>query len=567
MDEQKPSELEIALETIEHLKNRLEVLKKSRAEDLEQILKMNEQLKKESLIDLRKSEQKYKELYDKSRRAEEVYRSLLHTSADAVVLYDMEGKTRYVNPSFTRIFGWTLEDIEGKQILFLPDSEKEETMAGIKQIMEEGIPIQNFETKRYTKDDRIIDVSISGSRYNDHEGKPSGLLSVLRDTSEKKRLQAQLQQALKMEAIGTLAGGIAHDFNNILSPIMIHSEMAMMELPPDNPVQYNLKAIFKSGERARDMVKQILTFSRKEEGKRAEIKIIPVLKEVLNLLRSSIPTTIDIHQDLKAESCTVLADPTQIHQIILNLGTNAAHAMRENGGTLKVSLVQENLDSEAAARYSDLDPGSYLKLTVSDTGHGIDGETMQKIFNPYFTTKGPGEGSGMGLAVIHGIVKSYGGNIIVESEPGKGATFNVYLPRIGEDVSPVAELLVQFPKGSEKILFVDDEKDAVDAIEPMLQNLGYTVSSRTSSIEALEAFRNNPDAFDLVITDQTMPNMTGKDLAKELMVIRPDIPIILCTGFSEKIDERRAKEMGIRAFVMKPIVMRQIAQTIREVLD
>ena len=270
---------------------------------------------------------------------------------------------------------------------------------------------------------------------------------------------------------------------------------------------------------------------------------------------------------MKAESDTVLADPTQIHQILLNLGTNAAHAMRENGGILKVNLTQEDLDPKAAARYSDLNPGSYIRLIVSDTGSGIDDEAMQRIFEPYFTTKGPGEGTGMGLAMVHGIVKSYGGNITVESEPGKGTTFNVFLPRIEAEVSPVEKPLTEFPRGTERVLFVDDEKGAVDAIQPMLESLGYRIIPRTSSIEALEVFRNNPNEFDHVISDMTMPIMTGKDPAKELMSIRSDIPIILCTGFSEQIDERRAKEMGIRAFVMKPIVMGQITNTIREVLD
>jgi len=288
------------------------------------------------------------------------------------------------------------------------------------------------------------------------------------DISERKKMEDQLQQAQKMEAIGTLAGGIAHDFNNILSPIMIHSEMAKMELAPDSPAQHNLRQICKAGERARDMVKQILTFSRKKEGERVEIKIIPVLKEVLKLLRSTMPTTIDIQQNLEAEPDTVLADPTQIHQIMLNLGTNASHAMREKGGTLKVSLVKEDLDSEASALYSDLNPGPYLKLTVSDTGSGIDDETMEKVFEPYFTTKGIGEGTGMGLALIHGIVKSYGGDITVESKPGTGTTFNVYLPRVEADVSAVEGPLVQFQRGAERILFVDDEKVTVDAIQPML---------------------------------------------------------------------------------------------------
>ena len=278
------------------------------------------------------------------------------------------------------------------------------------------------------------------------------------------------------------------------------------------------------------------------------------------------PSTIEIRENIEVESDTIFADPTQIHQIIMNLGVNAGHAMAEKGGTLEVRMVDEYLDSDAADQFEELNPGSYLRLTVSDTGHGIDPEIMNRIFEPYFTTKGPGEGTGMGLALIHGIVKSYGGDITVESKIGRGTVFNVFFPRIKAEVSTTTEPLIQILKGTERILFVDDEKAAVDAFQPILQSLGYKVTARTSSIEALEAFRNKPQGFDLVITDQTMPNMTGDALAKELMTIRPDIPIILCTGFSEKIDERRAKAMGIRAFVMKPIVMRQIANTIREVL-
>jgi|GEM_PF-756712 two-component system, cell cycle sensor histidine kinase and response regulator CckA len=379
--------------------------------------------------------------------------------------------------------------------------------------------------------------------------------------------QDNLRQAQKLESIGTLAGGIAHDFNNILSPIMIHSEMAMMDLAPDSPVQHNLKEIFKSGERARDVVKQILAFSRKGKGERVAIKITPILKDALKMLRSSIPTTVDIQQNLTTESDTVFADPTQIHQIILNLGTNAAHAMRESGGILKVNLVQEDFDSNPSARYPGINPGAYLKLTVSDTGTGIDDETIQRIFEPYFTTKGPGEGTGMGLSLIHGIVKSYGGDITVKSEPGKGSTFNVYFPRIDADVSPVEKSSARLPGGTESILFVDDEKGMIDALKPMLEALGYKLTTRTSSIEALEVFRANPKGFDLLITDMSMPNMTGKDLAMEVMSIRRDIPVILCSGFSEQMDDTKTKEIGISAFIMKPIIIREMADTIRRVVD
>jgi len=500
------------------------------------------------------------------REGEERFRTLFEFAPDAYYLNDLEGTFINGNKTAEDLLGYKREELIGKNFLqlgLLPSEDLPKAVELLAMNLKgkatgpDELTIINKDGKRITIEIRTLPINI-----NDKDV----VLGIARDISGRKRLEVQLRQAQKMESIGTLAGGIAHDFNNILSPIMIHSEMAKMELPSDSPVKHNLREIYKAGERARDMVKQILTFSRKEEGERAEIKITPVLKEVLKMLRSTIPTTIDIQQNLTAESHTVLADPTQIHQILLNLGTNAAHAMREKGGTLKVTLVQEDLDSETAAQYSDLNPGSYLKLIVSDTGSGIDDETMQKIFEPYFTTKGPGEGTGMGLALIHGIVKSYGGDITVESELGEGTTFNVCLPRIEADVPSVAEASVQVPGGTERILFVDDEKAAVDAIQPMLENLGYYVTARTSSIEALEAFKNDPNGFDLVITDQTMPNMTGKDLAKELMSIRSDIPIILCTGFSEQIDEVKAKEMGI-SFLMKPIVLSQIANTIREVLD
>ena len=505
------------------------------------------------------------------KKSERRYKLLFESAGDGIYVHDFEGQILDVNQIHCDRLGYSREEFSEMKLTDFLSSENS-------ALMQERLNMLNqlghivFESNHIKRDGSILPIETS-SRVIEYEEKPA-VLAIIRDISDRKRieeekakLESQLQQAQKMESIGTLAGGIAHDFNNILSPIMIHSEMSMMDLPPESPLQHNLREIFKAGERARDLVKQILIFSRKREGDRAAVRITPILKEVLKMLRSSIPTTIDIQQNLEAESDTVLADPTQVHQIMLNLGTNAAYAMRENGGALIVGLVQEDLDSKAAAQYPELKPGSYLKLIVGDTGSGIDGETMKRIFEPYFTTKGPGEGTGMGLALIHGIVKSYGGDIIVESDLGKGTTFNVYLPRIEAEIPSVVEIAAKLPRGTERILFVDDEKVAVDAIQPILGNLGYKVTARTSSIEALEAFRHNPDAFDGVITDMTMPNMTGDILAKELLKIRPDIPIILCTGFSEQIDEKKAKEMGISAFVMKPIVMSEIANTIREVLD
>ncbi|MBW2642548.1 MAG: response regulator [Deltaproteobacteria bacterium] len=384
---------------------------------------------------------------------------------------------------------------------------------------------------------------------------------------EKAKLQSQLQQAQKMESIGTLAGGIAHDFNNILGIIVGNTELAMDDVPEWNPARHNLEAIRTAGLCARDMVKRIMAFSRQSPLEMKPVRISPIIKESLKLLRSSVPTTIEIHQNISIESNTVRADPTQINQVLINLCTNAVHAMGEKGGVLEVSLEDIELDSGSAIHYHDLSSGKYVRLTVSDTGNGIEPKILERIFDPYFTTKKVGEGSGMGLSVVHGIVKSHGGGISAISEQGKGTAFHVLFPCIEDEPEPEVEIAAEIPRGKERILFVDDEKAMVDAIQPMIERLGYKVTARTSSIEALEAFRANPDRFDLVITDFTMPNMTGMELAKALLKLRSDILIILCTGYSEHINEDKAKGSGIRAFVMKPVVLGDIANTIRKVLD
>ena len=566
----KLEEKVLLLETqVKHLANDLRLTKEDNETSLAnyfEIYSHMERMVEERTQEIKKFqtalEQKGKEL------------EMMLDASPAMIFYkDVEQRFIRVNKKFAKTIGIGINEIIGKKHNELFPKNKDLSLKKDLEVIMNGKPLLNkkefFETQNGRKQ-----ILVDRIPYKDIDRKVVGLIGFALDITDieraekdKKELEGQLQQSQRMESIGNLAGGIAHDFNNILSPIMIHSEISMMDLPPDNPIQHNLKEIFKAGERAKDIVKQILAFSRKVEGERAAIKIVPILKEVLKMLRSSIPTTINIHQDLEAESDTIFADRTQVHQIMLNLGINAAHAMREKGGTLKVGLVQEDFDSDAAAQYTDLNPGSYLKLTVSDTGHGIDEKTIKKIFEPYFTTKEVGEGTGMGLSLIHGIVKSHGGNITVESEPGKWTIFNVYLPRASADVSAVEEPSATLPGGAERVLFVDDEKWAVDAMQLMLEKLGYKVTARTSSIEALEVFRNNPQGFDFVITDMTMPNMTGKDLAKELRSIRADFPIILCTGFSDLIDENRAKEMGINAFVMKPIVMGEMANTIREVLD
>jgi len=388
-----------------------------------------------------------------------------------------------------------------------------------------------------------------------------------RAETEHRDLERMLQQAQKMEAVGTLAGGIAHDFNNILSPILIQTEMALLDLPDDSLIRLNLEDVLDAGNRARDLVRQILAFSRQGEEERTAFKVSSVVKDALKLLRATLPATIDIQQDIQAVSDMIMADATQIHQVLMNLCTNASQAMQAKGGVLLVGLEHVDLNATAAVAIPDLEPGSYLKLKVSDTGDGMDRMIQERIFDPYFTTKEKIGGTGMGLSVVHGIIRSYEGAITCDSEPGKGTTFWVYLPCL-ERESPIKSIETEpLPTGNEKILLVDDEKAIIDAIQQMLERLGYQVVARTSGVEALEVFRSQPDSFDLLLTDQTMQGMTGEDLAKKVMDIRSDIPIVLCTGFSHNINEEKAKSMGIREFIMKPVLVREMAVIIRRLLD
>jgi PAS domain S-box-containing protein len=383
---------------------------------------------------------------------------------------------------------------------------------------------------------------------------------------ESLRIQAQLQQAQKMEAIGTLAGGIAHDFNNILSAVIGYTEIALADVPEGTSQHRNLQEVLKAGSRARDLVKQILTFSRQTKQELRPVQIKQIVSETLRLLRASLPTTVKISVDLQSDSA-VLAEPTQIHQVIMNLCTNAAHAMRATGGQLKIDLSNVELSGSLIEQQPYLTPGQYIRLRVIDTGHGMETAIVDRIFDPFFTTKERGEGTGMGLAVVLGIVKSHGGTITVESEMGKGSTFNIFLPAIMQEVDHEVSAKAPIPTGTERILFIDDEKSLVDLGQQILERLGYKVTIRTSSVEALELFMEQPHKFDLVITDMTMPNMTGDELAGKLMRIRADIPVVLCTGYSERISQERAHDLGIKEFILKPIVMRELAVKVRSALD
>ena len=391
-------------------------------------------------------------------------------------------------------------------------------------------------------------------------------MAAIRDVTEKKKLEGQLHHVLKMESIGTLAGGIAHDFNNIIGIILGNTELATDNVPEWNPARYNLEEILTACFRAKDVVRQLLSFARKTKLEKKPTNILPIVKDSLKLLRSSIPTSIELRQNMAKNVDTILADPTQINQILINLCTNADHAMLD-GGVIVITLKNVELDEDTVAQYADLNPGRYVNLVVSDTGHGIPREAIDRIFDPYFTTKELGKGTGMGLAVVHGIVKGHNGLITVESELGKGTTFSIFFPAVDKKAMVEAETGEELPTGDERILFIDDEESLVKMGHQRLERLGYTVDAMTSPIEALELFRSQPDQFDLVITDLTMPKMTGDKLVKEILNIRPDIPVILCTGFSEKIDEKKANAIGASDYIEKPLDKRDFAFNIRKVLD
>jgi PAS domain S-box-containing protein len=401
----------------------------------------------------------------------------------------------------------------------------------------------------------------------DASGTVTSVIKAVNNVTETRKLQDQLRKAQKMEAIGTLAGGIAHDFNNILFPIIGMSELLMEDLPANSPEYEDVQVIYRAGKRGADLVKQILTFSRQSEGKKTPSRIQQIIKEDVKLVRSTIPSNIAISHDIQPNCGLVIADPIQIHQLVMNLITNAYHAVEHHGGSISIQLREANLDDDDLAGRSIL-PGRYAELIVSDTGSGIDPTVMDKIFEPYFTTKAQGKGTGLGLSTVYGITKAHNGDITVSSEVGKGTTFTVCLPLMSTtDASESLEPAPSLSLGNERIFLVDDDAAIALLEKRTLERLGYRVTSRVSSLEALEAFTAAPDAYDLVITDMTMPNLTGDQLAKAMMAIRADIPVIICTGFSERIDPEKASAIGVKGFLMKPVVRSEMAELVRNVLD
>jgi len=503
---------------------------------------------------LRESEKKYQDLYDNAPD--------MFVSVDAKTATILE-----YNQTMANTLGYTKEELINRPIfdIYTTDSAEYAKTNVFPGFVETGT-IREQELKLQRKDGSTIDASLNVSAVYDNNGNVLYSRSSLRDISDKKKLESQLQQAHKMEAIGTLAGGIAHDFNNILSIIVGNTELAIDDVPEWNPARINLEEIRTASLRAKDVVRQLLSFARKTELKKKPINIIPIIKESLKLLRSSIPTSVEIRSKIAKNVNIIMADPTQINQILLNLCTNADHAMPD-GGVIEVILKNLEFDEDTATQYTGLSPGRYVSLSVSDTGHGISKEEIDRIFDPYFTTKEVGKGTGMGLAVVHGIVNGHNGKIVVESEIRKGTNFTIFFPVVKKDAVVEIETVDKIPVGNESILFVDDEKSIVEITRQMLERLGYHVESRMNPIEALELFKPKPDQFDLVITDMTMPQMSGVKLSEELKAVRSDIPIIISTGYSSLIDEEKSKKLGIDAYIMKPIVLKDIAKTIREVLD
>ncbi|MBU0481617.1 MAG: PAS domain S-box protein [Proteobacteria bacterium] len=510
----------------------------------------------------------YTEAQSRLQKSEERYRDIVESSIDWVWEFDENEIFTYASPRIEEMLGYKPEEVIGRSAFSLmPPSEQKKMTAEFTRIKEARASFVALENINQHKSGKLIHLESSGVPVFDAEGVFRGYRGMDRDISERRVLIEKLQQAQRLEAIGTLAGGIAHDFNNILTPILGYAGLVKSMLPSDSEVQEHLQEIAKAGNRAKELVRQILTFSRQAERSRSPLKVGVYIKEALKLLRATIPTTIEIKPELDGNCGAVLADPTQIHQIIMNLCTNAYHAMRESGGVLAVTLHEKVLGEDDIHEGMNITPGKYLSLEVSDTGHGIKPEDRERIFEPYFTTKEVGDGTGMGLAVVHGIVQAYKGYISVYSEVGRGTTFLIYLPVVEGNAEERVHLEEEkVTGGDERILLVDDERDIVKLEQFLLEKLGYTVAAHTSSMAALETFSENPSEYDLVITDMTMSELTGAELSERVKAIRPGIPVIICTGFSELINEIKARELGIDGFLMKPVTQTDLARTINKVL-
>jgi len=517
---------------------------------------------------LHRSREEFRRLYEQSKRAEDLYRSLLNSSADAVIVYDLKGNAQYVNESFTQIFGWTLEELQGDRWPHVPESRLDESRAKVDQLIREGAPLRGIETKRLTKEGRLLDISASASRYHDHEGKPAGMLVVLRDVTERKRLEEQLRQAVKMEAIGRLAGGVAHDFNNLLTAIIGYTNLLMQQIPRESSQREKLGQIFRAAERAATLIGQLLAFSRKQVLAVKVLdfnQVVGCWEEVLRrLIGEDIQLTISLGDSLGR----VKADPGQIEQILMNLVVNARDAM-PSGGKLTIETSNAVLDYEYSQTHPEVEAGPYVMFSVSDSGYGMDDDTLSRIFEPFYTTKEKGLGTGLGLSTVYGIVKQHRGHISVYSELGRGTTFKVYLPQVDQsaDHSEFIPVTTLRPHGKETVLVVEDEEIVRDLASEALNMLGYSVLAAADSEEARAMSSHHDGSIDLLLTDVVLPGMDGRSLFEILSLLRPKMKVLYVSGYTENfVVHHGILDPGVN-FLPKPFTVDGLARKVREVLD
>ena len=503
-----------------------------------------------------------REAEESLQKTSSLLQTLVDSSPLAIVVMDEESRLLLWSPAAERMFGWTESEALGQVVPFVPESDVDAVLSQIPSRQ------SAVERRRRRKDGTLLDVNIWSSPLYDAHGGVIGSLGIVADVSERRRFERQIRQSQKLDALGSIAGGIAHDFNNILTVLRGNLSLAQAALSPDHAIRESLVEMDKACNRATSLVRQILTFGGRQEQSRTLMTMQPAVQEALQLLRSTIPAGIEINANLPSTLPTVLADNAQIHQVLLNLGINASHAMENQSGRIDIALEAVDVDGSLAATCPELHVGRYVRLTVADTGSGMNRDVLDRIFEPFFTTKPPGRGTGLGLAVVRGIVKNHDGAITVSSEPGKGTRFCVYFPVVDGEVTGKHQHVVEaFHGNGERILFLDDEEPIVLLASRMLNRLGYKVEAHTRAVDALAQFRSRPNEFDLVLTDLSMPGASGMDFARSVLELRPDVPVIMTTGYIDPDDLDLARRIGVREVILKPTTIEEMARSFHRQLS